>query len=313
MSKDTYVGIDVSKDEMDVHIVPQNRAFRCKRDDKGITSLVKSLKKHSPKLIVMEATGGYEKVITIKLWAAGLPVSIINPFRIRSYAKAEGKFAKTDKIDAYVIAKFAQAIKPEPSALPSEQQRVIQELLTRRNQLVKIRTAEKNHLSRACTESVRASIEMIILTLEKQILQIDDDFGNYIDLDPEYKEKDHLLRSVPGVGQVISRTLLGHLPELGVLNRQQIAALVGVAPMNFDSGHKQGKRIIMGGRASVRSMLYMATLTAMQFNPAIKTFYDRLLLAGKAKKVALTACMRKLLTILNAIVKSKTPFKVVFS
>jgi len=313
MSKDIYVGIDVSKDHMDVHIVPQNTAFRSKRDDKGIESLVKSMMRYSPKLIVMEATGGYESVIAIKLWSAGLSVSVVNPYRIRSFARADGTFAKTDKMDAHIIAKFAKSMKPKPTEFPSDHQRVIRELIARRNQLVKMRTAEKNHLSRACMPNVRASIEMVIHSLNEQIERIDNDFDNFIDLDPDFKEKDSLLQSVPGVGQNTSRMFIGNLPELGQLNRQQIAALVGVAPMNKDSGHSQGKRFIMGGRAPVRSMLYMATLSALRFNPTIKIFYDRLVQAGKAKKVAITACMRKLLIILNAIVRTKTPFKDVCS
>jgi len=266
------------------------------------------MKEISPVLIVLEATGGYQNFVAAELGKAPLPFSVVNPARIRNFARAIGKLAKTDAIDAYVIARYAEAIKPQPQVLPSQEQTAMKELLARRRQLVRMSTAEKNHLLTVSTVILRARIERFLQTIEGEIHEIDKDLDDIIKNDPDRSDKDRLLQSVPGIGPNTSRTLLADLPELGNLNRQQIASLVGIAPMNRDSGLMRGKRKITGGRPSVRNMLYMATVASLRFNPKIAPFYRRLRETGKPAKVAIVAAMRKLLVMLNAILKSKTTF-----
>lgn len=309
MAEEVFAGIDISKNQVDVHVLPGNQVFSCSRTRKGLRSLVKFLKEVSPVLIVLEATGGYQNLVAGELGGALLPFSVVNPARIRNFARAIGKLAKTDAIDAYVIAKYGEAIRPQAQALPSQEQIAMRELLARRRQLVRMSTAEKNHLSTVTTIRLRARIERLLQTIEEEISEIDKELDDIITTDPDRFDKDRLLQSVPGVGPNTSRTLLADLPELGTLNRQKIASLVGVAPMNRDSGLMRGKRRITGGRPSVRNMLYMATVASLRFNPTIAPFYRRLRESGKPPKVAMVAAMRKLLVMLNAILKSKTPFQ----
>jgi transposase len=261
------------------------------------------------KSVVLEATGGYERAVVAELLAAGLPVVVVNPAQVRHFAKAKGKLAKTDAIDAAVLAEFGQAVRPEMRALPDAQALEIREKLARRRQLVQMRTAEDNRLKQAAGTLVRQSIQAVQQALAKQLEQFDDDLQKTIEQTPAWREKENLLRSVPGVGPRTASTLLVELPELGDCSRQQIAALVGVAPFNRDSGRFRGQRTISGGRTTVRSALYMATLVATKHNPVIRSLYQRLQKAGKRKKVALVACMRKMLCILNAVLRDGTPWK----
>jgi len=304
-----YVGIDVAKASMDVAVHQSQQRWSFSNDDEGIGKAVCCLREVAPALIVMEATGGIELPIAAALAAAGLPVAVVNPRQVRDFARATGKLAKTDAIDAQVIAHFAAALKPTPHPLPGAQAQEFDALLTRRRQVVEMLTAEKNRLSSAPSKAVREHIKAHIGWLERELANINSDLGRRVRQSPIWREKDALLRSVPGVGPVLSFTFLADLPELGALDRKQIAALVGVAPLNHDSGALRGKRAIWGGRATVRAVLYMSTLAATRYNPVIRAFYRRLCAAGKAKKVALTACMRKLLTILNAMVKHHTPWR----
>lgn len=304
-----YVGIDVAKASMDVAVHQSQQRWSFSNDDEGISKAVCCLREVAPALIVMEATGGIELPIAAALAAAGLPVAVVNPRQVRDFARATGKLAKTDAIDAQVIAHFAAALKPTPHPLPGAQAQEFDALLTRRRQVVEMLTAEKNRLSSAPSKAVREHIKAHIGWLERELANINSDLGRRVRQSPVWREKDALLRSVPGVGPVLSFTFLADLPELGALDRKQIAALVGVAPLNHDSGALRGKRAIWGGRATVRAVLYMSALAATRYNPVIRAFYRRLCAAGKAKKVALTACMRKLLTILNAIVKHQTPWE----
>jgi transposase len=250
----------------------------------------------------LEATGGLQLPVVAALASAGLPLAMVNPRQVRDFARATGKLAKTDQLDAQVLAHFAEAVRPTPYPLPDAQTQELTALLTRRHQVVEMLTAEKNRL-RTTRESVRQRVQDHIRWLEQELADLDDDLERTLRESPLWREKDNLLRSVPGIGQVVSITLLADLPELGTLSRHQIAALVGVAPLNRDSGRFRGKRTVWGGRARVRAALYMAALTATRYNPIIKAFYHRLCGAGKARKVALTACMRKLLIILNSMVK----------
>ena len=303
-----YAGIDVAKDKLDIAVHSSEQRWDFANDDEGIKQAVSCLRELSPALVVLEATGGIELPIAASLAVAGMPVAIVNPRQARDFAKATGKLAKTDDLDAQVLAHFAAAIHPTPRPLPDTDAREFAAILTRRRQLIEMLTAEKNRFFTAL-KPVRERIQAHISWLKQELADTDRELDNNIRKSPLWREKDSLLQSVPGVGPVLSTTLLAHLPELGTLNRKQIAALVGVAPLNRDSGHLRGKRTIWGGRATVRSALFMATLSATRHNPAIKAFYKRLCAAGKAKKVALTACMRKLLTILNSILKHHTPWR----
>ncbi len=300
-----YVGIDVSKDHLDIAVSPTGDTFSVANDAPGITDAVQRLAPLHPKLVVLEATGGLQMPVAAALASAGLPLSMVNPRQVRDFAKATGRLAKTDRLDAQVLAHFAQAVQPVPHPLPDAQTQELTALLTRRRQVVEMLTAEKNRLRATRSEVVRQRVQDHIRWLEQELAGLDRDLDHTIRESPLWCEKDNLLRSVPGVGPVVSVTLLADLPELGTLSRHQIAALVGVAPLNRDSGRFRGKRMVWGGRGRVRAALYMAALSATRYNPIIKAFYHRLCGAGKARKVALTACMRKLLTILNAMLKHR--------
>lgn len=313
MNKPSYIGLDVSKSYIDLHQLPQERAARFEYEKKGISKLVSFLRKRKPTLIVIEATGGYETNVAAELASAGLTVAVVNPRQVRNFARALGKLAKTDAIDAAVLARFAQDVRPEARKLLSPEEQTLKALVARRGQLVNMLVAEKNRLSRATSNSVMESLRRTINFIQTQIDDLDTEIKATIQNSPVWREKDDLLKSVPGIGDKTSCALLARLPELGKLNRRQIASLVGVAPMNRDSGMLRGKRIITGGRKSVRDALFMATTAARRFNPTIKAFYLRLRAAGKSYKVALIACMRKLLVILNAMLKNQTPFKQSFA
>jgi transposase len=303
-----YVGVDVSKAYLDVYIHPTGQTLKVSNDEMGIQQFIDLLIKQPAALIVLEATGGYEKTIARALEKTKQPISVVNPRRVRDFAKALGQLAKTDKIDSHVLALFAEKIQPTPRPLKSLNQQALADLKARRKQLVDMITMEKNRLDKA-NSSIRKGIEKTIKFLEKELKAIDEKLSEAIQEDPEFSRKDKMLRDIKGVGPVLSITLLADLSELGELNHKKIAALVGVAPFNRDSGTFTGGKTVWGGRGSVRSALYMATLAATRFNPQIKMFYERLCKAGKAKKVALTACMHKLLIIMNAIIKSGIPWK----
>lgn len=300
-----FVGIDVSKAHLDLAVLPSGARWQVANHETGIAALEQKLLELQPILIVLEATGGYETAVTVALASAGLALAVINPRQARDFAKSLGRLAKTDKIDALVLARFAEAVRPEPRRLPDEQTQQLQAWLVRRRQLLEMLVMEKNRRSMT-HKKLRPRVQEHIAWLEKALKEIDDHLETTIRNSPLWRAQEDLLRSVPGVGPVLAVTLLAELPELGQLNRKKIAALVGVAPFNCDSGQMHGKRAIWGGRASVRSVLYMAALSATRFNPIIRSFYDRLIAAGKPAKVALTACMRKLLTILNAMMRTQT-------
>jgi transposase len=304
-----FVGIDISKAWLDVAVHEGEEAFRANNTDEGIASLVKRLKKLKPTLIVLEPTGGFEKLVMAELTHASLPAVVVNAKRVRDFARATGRFAKTDELDAKVLAHFAAAVRPPVRDLRSEEEEQLTALLTRRKQVLDMLTMEKNRLG-TVRAKMRSAIEAHIQWLSKSLKDLDKEIEDFVESTSLWKEKDTLLQSVPGVGPVTSATMLGMLPELGLLNRQEIAALVGVAPVNRDSGKKQGRRRVYGGRADVRSVLYMAALVAKKFNPVIRKFYERLIQHGKEKKVALTACMRKLLVILNAMMHSNQPWRI---
>jgi transposase len=303
-----FVGIDVAKDHLDVHVLPTGEAFCCPADSAGVTSLVVRLQAVRPALIVLEATGGYEGLIAAELAAADLPVAVVNPRQVRDFARALGRLAKTDRIDAEVLACFAEKVRPRFQTPPSEEEQQLKVLVARRQQLVAMRTAELNRRALAGGR-VRRSIDAVLKMLGRQIENLEHDIDGAIRRSPVWREKDDLLRSVPGVGPGTSRTLLAALPELGTLSRRRIASLVGLAPFNRDSGLLRGRRTIWGGRADVRTALYMPTLTAIRINPVLRAFYQRLRAAGKTAKMALTACMRKLLVTLNAILRSQCPWQ----
>lgn len=303
--KEVFVGIDVAKEELEVAVFPRADTETRPNTEEGILHLVDHLKSLCPTLVVLEATGGLEMACVGALAAEGLPVVVMNPRQIRDFAKATGRLAKTDRIDARAIARFAEAVRPEIRELKTEEMQELTALGLRRRQIIQMITSEKNRLATA-SKWTREDIKEHISWLEKRLSDVNSELNKAIRTSPVWREKDDLLRSVPGVGPVLSATLLSQLPELGSLNRKQIAALVGVAPLNRDSGQFRGKRCVWGGRASVRSALYMAALVATRFNPAIAVFYHRLRAAGKDPKVALTACMRKLLTILNAMARDRS-------
>jgi transposase len=309
MSKtERAVGIDVSKGLLDVAVLPEGESWSATNDEEGITQVVKRLKSLRPRLVVLEATGGMETALVGAAATARLPVVVVNPRQVRDFAKSVGALAKTDAIDARVLARFAEAVRPEVRPLKDKEASQLSALIARRRQLVEMLTSEKNRLGSA-PEAIHPSIEEHIEWLKQRLTDINGKLRKAIKKSPVWRAKEQLLRTAPGVGAVLSATLVAGLPELGALNRKRIAALVGVAPFNRDSGKYRGKRCIWGGRGSIRAVLYMATLAATRFNPAIRAFYLRLCAAGKEKKVALTACMRKLLTILNAMVKTGTPWQ----
>ena len=300
-----FIGIDVSKARLDVAIRPSAEKLSVSNDEAGIQALVTRLSEIKPALIVLEATGGLERSVSGTLGSAQLPVVVVNPRQVRDFAKALGQLAKTDRIDAEVLARFAEVIRPPLRPLPDKVSLELRSLIARRRQLIEMMVAEKNRLSTA-SKAVRQRIEAHIRWLETELDRADKDLDHSIRQSPIWCENEDLLRSVPSVGPVVSRTLLAELPELGRLNRKQIAALVGIAPLNCDSGTFRGRRGIWGGRATVRAVLYMAALVASRRNSVIRNFYKRLRDKGKAPKVALVACMHKLLTILNAMIKHKT-------
>ena len=301
------IGIDVSKDKLDVATPDGMRQYANAPD--GHRQLVDQIRKWLPDSIIVEATGGYERAVVGELAAAGLPVVVVNPRQVRDFARATGRLAKTDAIDADILVQFGMAVQPEQRPLPGKKQLELQQQLARRRQLVGMLTAENNRWQQATDKLVRKTIDAVRKTLTKQLDRLDDDLQNTLQETPAWREKENLLRSVPGVGPQTALALLAELPELGTCSRQQIAALVGVAPINRDSGQYRGRRTTWGGRATVRSALYMATLVATRHNPTIQTHYQHLQSTGKRKKVALVACMRKLLCMLNAILRDRQPWK----
>lgn len=304
---ETWIGIDVAKDQLDL-AVHGGKHWRARNDEAGVETVVTDVVALAPILVVLEATGGYERAVTAALAAKDLAVAVVNPRQVRDFAKATGVLAKTDELDARVLAHFAATVRPTPRTLADAQAQELKELVTRRRQVVSMLTAEKNRLPRT-TKAVRERIKTHIVFLETELEEQNRDVDTLLRDSPLWRAREDLLRSVPGVGPVTSATLVAALPELGRLSRKEIAALVGVAPLNRDSGQQRGHRIVWGGRAEVRAVLYMAALVATQHNPVIRTLYERLLEAGKPKKVALVACMRKLLTILNAVLRTETPWR----
>lgn len=303
-----YIGIDVSKNKLDVCILSTGECFQVDNTSTGHQLFIKRLSPQANSLVVIKATGGYEQSVVQALQQAAFTLAVVNPRQVRDFAKALGHLAKTDKLDAYVLARFAQAIKPQASAPVSQSRHELQQKQQRRKQLVDMLTLEKNRLAQA-TGRVKEHIKDSINFLEKQLKALEKELFTSIAADKELSAKESLLCSVKGVGKVTALTLITQLPELGHLNQRQIAALAGVAPFNRDSGQWRGQRTIWGGRSTVRTALYMSALVATQFNPVIKKYYERLCAAGKKKKVALVACMRKLLVILNAMVKNNTLWK----
>lgn len=306
--RELFVGIDVSKARLDVAVRPTGQEWSFPNEEGGCAALATQLQALGPALVVLEPTGGMEVLLTAVLAEAALPVALVNPKKVRDFAKAMGKLAKTDRIDAQVLAHFAEAARPTPHPLPDAQTKALEALLARRRQLVSMLTMERNRLTGALPR-VRSQLQAHIDWLEKASEELNDELGRMLRDSPLWREKEALLRSVPGIGPIVSLTLVAQLPELGTLDCKKIAALVGVAPFNRDSGTFRGKRTVWGGRAPVRAALYMATLVATRYNPVIRAFYTRLCKAGKPKKVALTACIRKLLIILNAMLKHHTSWQ----
>lgn len=304
------VGIDVSKDRLDVAVRPGGEAFAVERNALGLDRLIERLRQLAPHIVALEATGGFETVAAAALASASLPVVVVNPAQIRAFARALGQRAKTDPIDAAVIAHFAEATKPEPRPLPDEATRLLADLVARRRQIIEMIGAESQRQKRITMPRLRKSISRVIGMLRKELAELDGDIDDAVRGSPAWREKEDLLASVPGVGSIISRTLIADLPELGTLNRKQIAALAGLAPFTRQSGQWRGKSFIGGGRASVRTALFMGALVAMRHNPVLKAFFDRMIAAGKPKMVALIAVARKLLTILNAIVRDQRPWQI---
>lgn len=301
-----FVGIDVSKDQLDVAQVPAAASFAAGNDTEGIRGLVERLKELAPALVVLEATGGYERPLAGALIAEQLPTVVVNPRQVRDFARAKGRLAKTDKIDAVILAEFGEAVRPEVRALPEDALQELSGLVRRRQQLVEMLTAEKNR-RRLASGAVRKDINVHIAWLERRLKDLERDLNKAIRSTPSWRAMDDLLQSEKGVGEVMSLTFLADLPELGRLNRKKISALVGVAPLNRDSGQFRGKRKVWGGRSHVRAVLYMAALAAIRSNPEIRPLYHRLIAAGKPKKVAITACMRKLLIRVNGLVRDAFP------
>jgi transposase len=308
ISKEVFVGIDVSKDRLDVAVRPSGEHESEPNGPHISDAFVQRLRALQPTLIVVEATGGLEAALVAALAQAKLPVAVVNPRRVRDFARASGQLAKTDSLDADVLAHFAEAIRPSVRPLPTADSERLAALATRRRQVIDILTSERNR-QHTVAGWMRDRIAEHIQWLEAEVQALDKELRQFIDQNPTWQATDEVLQSTPGIGPVTALTLVADLPELGQLDRQAIAALVGVAPMNRDSGHKRGKRRTQGGRARVRSVLYMATLSASRFNPVIRAFYERLLKRGKEPKVALVACMRKLLVILNAMVKNQQPWR----
>ena len=306
-TSEVFVGIDVSKAPLAIGVLPAEQCWTTPNNEDGHRGLVERLRALTPTLIVLEATGGFETLPAALLAASGLPVVVMNPRLVRDFAKATGKLAKTDRLDARMLALFAQRMRPEVRPLKDAQSRELDALFNRRRQLVDMLTMEKNRLGLFALR-VRRSLKAHITWLAKRLKDVDGELKTLIQDSPVWREKDDLLQSTPGIGEVTSMVLLAQMPELGTLNRRQISALAGVAPLNNDSGKFKGQRHVWGGRATVRAVLTMATLAAIRCNPSIRAFHQRLKAAGKKPKVAIVACMRKLLTILNAMLKNKTPW-----
>ena len=302
-----FVGIDVSKAHLDVAVRPSGKSWALPYDDTGVQELVSQLVELGPTLVLLEATGGLELPLVAALATAALPVVVVNPRQVRDFAKATGTLAKTDALDAGVLAHFADVVRPDVRPLKDAETQILNSLTARRHQVMTMLVAEKNRLGSAIS-AVSPRIEAHISWLEQELRDLDKGLRQTLRRSPVWRERDGLLRTVPGVGEQLSLTLLANLPELGTLNRREIAALVGVAPYNRDSGALRGKRAVWGGRSRVRAVLYMGALVASRHNPAIRDFYQRLLAAGKPKKLALVACMRKLLVILNAMLKHGSPW-----
>lgn len=299
---DSYVGIDVSKARLDVAVRPSGEVWSVTNNEAGFATLVERLKPLEPKLVIVEATGGFQAPLVAALSVAQIPVAVVNPRQVRDFGRSSGRLAKTDVLDAEVIAHFGEALQPEPRSLPDAETLELQGIVTRRRQLVDMITAESNRLATA-VKPVRRDIEEHLAWLRRRLKDIDDDLYTKLKKSPLWRVKEQILRSAPGIGRVSTVALIAQVPELGRLNGRKVAALVGVAPFNRDSGTLRGKRAIWGGRASVRTTLYMATLTAIRCSPSIGAFYERLIKAGKPRKVAHVACMRKLLVRLNAMMR----------
>jgi transposase len=308
MIVEKFVGIDVSKATLDVCIEPAIQSLHVAYDEAGIRQIVERLNEVSPTLIVIEATGGLEVRIATELASKGLPVAVINPRQARDFAKATGRLAKTDQVDAAVLAAFAKAVRPQVRPLKDEDTRALSDMVSRRRQLIDMRVQETLRLGTAASKPLQKSLNQHIAWLDKRIAELDDDLTKRLRESDAWRAKDDLLRSIPGVGAVTTTTMLAKCPELGTLNRREIAALTGVAPLANDSGKHRGRRFVWGGRADVRAVLYMATVSAMRCNAVIKAFAERLKQAGKPPKVVIVACMRKLLTIMNSMLKNNTPW-----
>ncbi|OFC72758.1 IS110 family transposase [Alteromonas confluentis] len=303
------VGVDTGKDFLDIHVRPLNEYFRVSNDSKGISEAIKRLRKLSPERVVIEATGRYEAAFITACGKASLPFCLVNPIHVKRFAGAIGRKAKTDKLDAALIAHYSEVIRPALSSLKPDAIRLMADLVSRRNQLMDMQTSEKNRLQ-IMPKATQGSIKSVLLTIKKQIQKMDDELAALIENCPEYKAKSDLVQSMPGIGKVSAATLISYLPELGLLNSKEIAALVGVAPMNKESGRYKGKQVIQGGRSQVRTVLFMAMMSAMQCNPVFKRTYNRLVEAGKPKKVAIIACVRKMIVILNSMVRDGVMWEV---
>jgi transposase len=304
-----FAGIDVSKDRLDVHLRPSGRSFTVPRDGPGLERLAAELRGLSAVLVVLEATGGFEVTVAAALAAAGLPLAVVNPRQIRDFARATGRLAKTDRLDAEAIALFAERIRPEVRLVADAEAQGLAELVARRRQIVEMIGMEGNRRRQARSPSVARTIAATLKVLEGQLADLDRDIGDTVRRSPAWREADDLLQSVPGIGAVVSRTLIAEMPELGHLDRREAAALVGVAPVNRDSGQRRGHRAIAGGRTAVRNVLFMATLSAIRWNHVLKAHYAQLTARGRPKMVAIVACMRRLLAILNAILRTGQPWR----
>ena len=304
-----FVGVDVSKDRLDVHVRPSGESFAAPRDSAGVAALAERLAGLGPTLVAMEATGGFETIVAAGLAAAGLPLAVVNPRQIRAFAQALGLKAKTDALDAVAIARFAEAVRPEPRPVADAEAQALGELVARRRQLVETMTAERNRRKQLTRPRLIKGVDRVLAVLQAELSELENDIDAAVRSSPAWRETAELLTSVPGVGVATARTLIAELPELGRLNRREIAALAGLAPFNRDSGRFRGKRAIAGGRTPVRTALFMASWVACRHNPTLKAFSDRLRAAGKAPKQAIIAVARKLLTILNAILKERKPWQ----
>ena len=309
MSSESFVGIDVSKDQLDVHVRPAGTARRFANTDAGLRQLAKFLTPIAPTLVVLEATGAYSRAVVAVLAADRIPLVVLNPARVREFAKALGRLAKTDAVDAAVLAEYADRVRPTPRPRPDADTRRVQALVARRRQVIEMRSMDANRVDPAADRAVTRSLSAVERALEKEVERLDRDIAAAVESSPAWAAQDELLPSIPGIGPVVRHTLLAELPELGTLTREEVGALVGVAPMNRDSGRQHGRRAIRGGRAAVRAVVDMAAMSARVHNPALKAFADRLKTAGKAGRVIITAVARKLVVIANAILQKKTPWQ----